>query len=210
MSVTEQEPDMTHMADRLLRPGTTNDTGRSAAGFSLVEVVVAMSILLVGLFGLAQVFYVGLNIASASTPNLIAREKAREAIESVHTARDTHTILWAQIRNDAAPDDCPPGTTGVGDGEFLNGENQMQAPGPDGLVSTGDDTGHESLPGPDSQLGTADDVPLVGYTRQISICDVDGNADLRQIVVTIGYDGAKGFGSRRREYRLVTFISRFS
>lgn len=201
---------MTHMADRLYATEITHHARRSAGGFSLVEVVVAMSILLVGLFGLAQVFYVGLNIASASSPNLIAREKAREAIESVHTARDTFTILWAGIRNEAAPADCPAGMTGVGGGTFVNDENPLEAPGPDGLVSTDDDAGNESLAGPDNVLGTADDVPLLGYTREISICDVDGNPDLRQIVVTIGYDGAKGFGSRRRQYRLVTFISRFS
>lgn len=183
---------------------------RSDAGFSLVEVVFAMGILLVGLFGLAQVFYMGLNIAATSTPNLVAREKAREAIESVHTARDTHTILWAQIRNADPPAVCPDGTTPSGGGEFVNGEIAMEAPGPDGLVSTADDTGQESTPGPDNMLGTSDDVPLIGYTRQIDICDVDGNPDLRQIIVTIRYDGSNAFGSRRREYRLVTFISRFS
>ena len=181
-----------------------------APGFSLVEVVVAMFILTVGLLGLAQVFYVGLNIAATSTPNLVAREKAREAIESVHTARDTHTILWAQIRNVAPPANCPPGMTGVGSGTFLNGELAMEATGPDGLVGTADDDGAETTPGPDNRLGTTDDVPLVGYTRQIEICDVDGNADLRQIVVTIRYNGSNAFGSRRREYRLATLISRFS
>ena len=50
------------------------------AGFSLLEVVVAMSILVVGLLGLAQTFYVGMSLVSTSSPNLIAREKAREAI----------------------------------------------------------------------------------------------------------------------------------
>jgi hypothetical protein len=181
-----------------------------AAGFSFVEVVVALSILMVGLFALAQVFFMGLSIASTSTPNLVAREKAREAIESVHTARDTHTILWAQIRNENGPQNCPQGTTGVGGGVFLNDENDLEAPGPDGLVGTDDDEGQELSPGPDGLLGTGDEVPLVGYTREIEICDVDGNTDLRQIVVTIRYEGSQSFGARRREYRLITFISRFS
>ena len=72
-------------------------------GFSLIEVVVAMSILVVGLLGLAQVFYLGMVNASTSSANLIAREKAREAIESVHTARDTRTIAWTAVRNVNAP-----------------------------------------------------------------------------------------------------------
>ena len=180
------------------------------AGFSLIEVVVAMSLLLVGLLGMAQVFYLGLNIASTSSPTLVAREKAREAIESVHTARDTHTILWAQIRNATPPAGCPAGTSAVGGGVFLNGDWDTRSPGPDGLVSTADDLGHEVRPGPDGLFGTADDVPMLGFTRRIDICDVNGNPDLRQVVVTIGYDGSNAIGSRRRQYRLTTFISRFS
>jgi prepilin-type N-terminal cleavage/methylation domain-containing protein len=182
----------------------------SSSGFSLIEVMIAMSILTVGLFAMAQVFYVGLNIAATSTPNLVAREKAREAIESVHTSRDTHTILWANIRNEEAPDSCPDGMTPEGGGVFVNDAQDLEAPGPDGLVGTDDDAGREITPGPDGLIGTEDDVPLVGYTREIEICDVDDNPNLRQIVVTIRYDGSKAFGLRRREYRLVTSISRFS
>jgi len=189
---------------------THPSTLTSERGFSLLEALVAMIILTVGLLALAQVLYFGLNIASTSTPNLVAREKAREAIESVHTARDTHTILWAQIRNVGVPAGCPVGTTGVGGGAFQDGEVDMLAPGPDGLVNTGDDSGLEATPGPDNELGTADDVPLVGFSRQIEICDVDGNADLRQIIVTIRYDGSNAIGERRRQYRLTTLISRFS
>ena len=68
-------------------------------GFTLIEALVAMAILTVGLLGLAQAFYLGMQHMSTSSANLIAREKAREAVESVHTARDTRTITWAQIRN---------------------------------------------------------------------------------------------------------------
>lgn len=183
---------------------------RSDAGFSLFEALVAMLILTVGLLGLAQALYLGLNIAATSTPNLVAREKAREAIESVHAARDTHTILWAQIRNVDAPDGCPAGTTGVGGGAFENGDIDMRASGPDGLVNTADDDGLEVSPGPDHQMGTADDVPLTGYSRQVDICDVDGNENLRQVVVTIRFAGSNAFGARERVYRLSTLISRFS
>lgn len=183
---------------------------RSEQGFTLFEALVAMILMTVALLALAQALFLGLNIAATSTPGLVAREKAREAIESVHTARDTHTILWAQIRNVGAPAACPAGTTGVGGGAFQDGEADMLAPGPDGLVNTADDTGQEATPGPDNQLGTSDDVPLTGYTRQIEICDVDGNSDLRQIIVTIRYDASNAIGERRRTYRLSTLISRFS
>ncbi len=188
------------------RPGAGRDEG-----FSFIELIVALSILMVGLLGLAQVFYFGMAIVGTSSSQLIAREKAREAIESVHTARDTRVITWAAIRNAAAPD-CAvwPNTTGNGGGTFLNGEQNMLAPGPDGLVYTADDAGQEMTPGPDNTLGTGDDVPMVGFTREVAICDIDGNPNLRQIAVTIRYNGSNAVGQRRRTYTLITYISSFS
>jgi prepilin-type N-terminal cleavage/methylation domain-containing protein len=180
-------------------------------GFSLLEIMVALSILMVGLLSLAQVFYYGLAIAGTSSAQLIAREKAREAIESVHTARDTRVVTWAQIRNENAPDCAAwPTTTAAGGGTFLNGEMDLLAAGPDGLVQTADDDGEEMTPGPDNTLGTADDVPIVGFTREIAICDVTGNANLRQVVVIIRYPGSSAFGLARRAYTLTTYISSYS
>jgi type II secretory pathway pseudopilin PulG len=181
------------------------------AGFSLIEVLTAMVLLMVGLLSLARVFYFGMAIVGTSSAQLIAREKAREAIESVHTARDTRVITWAQIRNTAAPNCAAwPTTTANGGGTFLNGQQNLLAPGPDGLVYTADDVGTEKTPGPDNILGTADDIPLVGFTREMAICDVTGNPSLRQIVVTIRYNGSTAVGSPRRTYTLTTYISSFS
>jgi hypothetical protein len=175
---------------------------RSAtAGFTLIEAVIAMAVLTVGLLGLAQAFYVGMRHASTSSANLIAREKAREAVESVHTARDTRTITWAQIRN-------------VGNGGvFLDGERDLRAPGADGLVNTADDAlaAIESLrdPGPNRILGDGDDIvtPLSGFRRQIQILELNPiNPDLREVVVTITYR----LGPHQGRYTLRTFISAFS
>jgi prepilin-type N-terminal cleavage/methylation domain-containing protein len=180
-------------------------------GFSLLEIMIALSILLVGLLGMAQVFYYGLAIAGTSSAQLIAREKAREAIESVHTARDTRVITWEEIRNVSAPD-CSawPTTTAGGGGVFMDGQLDMLAAGPDGIVQTDDDDGEEMTPGPDNTLGTGDDVPLEGFTREIVICDVNGNANLRQVVVTIRYPGSSAIGLLRRSYTLTTYISSYS
>jgi hypothetical protein len=138
---------------------------------------------------------------ATSSANLIAREKAREAVESVHTARDTRTITWAQIKNVA------------NGGVFLNGAQPLYAAGADGLVNTADDAaaGLETLrdPGPNGILGDADDIvtPLNGFTRQVQILELNPvNLDLRQIVVTITYQ----VGPQRGTYVLRTFISAFS
>ena len=170
-------------------------------GFSLVEAVVALGVLAVGLLMLAQVFTLGLGLLTSAGPDLIAREKATEAVESVFTARDTRTITWAQIRNRQ-------GQSGADNGVFLDGERNLRMPGADGLVNTVDDGPIESLvqPGPDGQLGTGDDLtlPLTQFTREIEIRDV--NANLRRIRVIIRYQA----GKFRREYKLETFISSFA
>ena len=70
-------------------------------GFSFVEVIVAMFILTAGLLPLVALFTMGVQRMTASTPMLMAREKAREAIESVHAARDTGEASWATIHNTA-------------------------------------------------------------------------------------------------------------
>ena len=126
-------------------------------GFSLIETLVAMGFLATGLMGLAGVFTLGMSHLAGSSASLMAREKAREAVESVHSARDMRIITWAQIRNVAAG------------GVFQDGPQPLRTAGPDGLVNTADDGALEmSLSaGADNILGTADDVstPLTTYTR---------------------------------------------
>ena len=175
-----------------------------ADGFSLIEMMVAMLILSISLLGLVGVFTMSLQRMRASTPMLIAREKAREAIESVHAARDTGEFAWNTIRN-------------VADGGvFLNGAQPIRTPGLDGLVNTTDDGAIETMrkPGADAVLGTADDeiVTLNDFTRQVAIVPMtfDGvatiNPNLRQVTVTISYRVDRAW----RTYRLVSYISSYS
>jgi hypothetical protein len=173
-------------------------------GFSLVEVVVATGVLATGLLALAATFAVGMYHMASSSPAIIAREKAREAVESVHTARDTGLLAWSRIRNVAQG------------GVFLAGARPLNAAGLDGLVNTADDGALEHLrtPGPDGILSNADDqlTPLIDFTRQIQIDDVmrDGtavvNPNLRRITVTVRYN-VKGWW---RTYTLTTLVSSFS
>ena len=183
-----------------------------------------MSILMVGLLGLAQVFYFGMAIVGTSSAQLIAREKAREAIESVHTARDTRTITWAadpqrqrarRARPSRRRDAAGRGVTPPAAASSSTASSTCWQPGPDGLVNTADDAAPaEEMTGPmaarQHRSGTADDIPLVGVPREIAICDVNGNPNLRQIAVTIRYNGSTAVGIQRRTYTLITYISSFS
>jgi prepilin-type N-terminal cleavage/methylation domain-containing protein len=179
-------------------------TVSSSEGFTLMEVIIATAILAGGLLTLAGFLGNGMRFMAGSSPALIAREKAREAVESVHSARDTGLLSWPNIQNVASG------------GVFLNGPQPLKNPGPDGLVNTADDVGVETLrtPGPDGILGNSDDVllPLSNYTREIQITSLfkDGtsvvNPNLRQITVIIRYT-IEGVS---RNYTLTTYISAFS
>jgi prepilin-type N-terminal cleavage/methylation domain-containing protein len=184
---------------------TTRTASHSSAdGFSLIEVIIATAILAGGLLTLAGFLAQGMRYMAGSSPNLIAREKAREAVESVHTARDTGLLSWTRIQNVAAG------------GVFLAGAQPLTTAGPDGLVNTADDGGVEMLrtPGPDGILGNTDDIqtPLTNFTREIQIAALnkDGstivNPNLRQITVILRYT-IDGF---TRNYTLVTYVSSFS
>ena len=167
-----------------------------AAGFTLIETMIAMAVLAGGLLALAQVFTFGVAAIAAGGAHIIAREKATEAVESVYAARDTRTITWAQVLNEA------------GGGIFIDGAGPLTQAGADGLVNTADDGDVETImhPGPDGELGTGDDIDerLDQFTREIAITDVSPN--LRRIRVTIRYVAGGGW----REYFVETLISAFA
>jgi prepilin-type N-terminal cleavage/methylation domain-containing protein len=176
----------------------------STEGFTLMEVIIATAILAGGLLTLAGFLGNGMRFMAGSSPALIAREKAREAVESVFSARDTGLLSWPNINSVA------------NGGVFLAGPQPLKNPGPDGLVNTADDTGVETLrtPGPDGILGNSDDVlmPLSNYTREIQITPlfkdntVIVNPNLRQITVIIKYT----IEGVTRNYTLTTYVSAFS
>lgn len=175
------------MMDRVSLP-------RNDRGFTLVETMFAIVVLSIGILTVVAAFATAIATTHNAQENLIARQKALEAMESIFTARNTQQITFSQINN-----------IGSG-GIFTGGATQLLDAGNDGLVNTADDVpfaakgvcpaGPEciTLPGPDGILGTPDDVPmsLANFTRQIQISSVlepDGsvNPNLRQITVTVSY-----------------------
>ena len=173
----------------------------SAAGFSLLEAVVALSVLAVGLLGMAGVLAASLTRLGTAPTEMIARQKAAEAIESVYTARDTRTRTWAQIRN-------VQGASGSDGGVFLDGLQTLREPGADGLMNTADDGAVETMvqPGTDGLLGTADDVvtPLSNYSIEIALRDV--SATLRSLQITVRVQTVNG----SRDFVVSTLISSYS
>ena len=165
-------------------------------GFSIIEFMVAMVVLMIGLLGTLALFSHTLVALGFSEMNLVAKQKAREAMESIFTARDTAQVSFVQIQNVS------------NGGIFLDGFNSMTTPGTDGLVGTSDDGAVETmrLAGKNGILGDSDDdiLPLNKFSRQIAITTING--DMRQITITIRY---RTLGGVNRNYQIVSYISRF-
>ncbi len=168
--------------------------GGTERGFTVVEVMIAIVILSVGILTVVAAFATAVASTQNAQQNLIARQKALEALESIFTARNTQQITFPQIANLG------------GGGIFASGALPLWSAGNDGLINTVDDlpfpaqgvcpAGPEciTLPGPDGILGTPDDAPmsLGNFTRQIQINPVlqaDGsvNPNLKQVIVTVSY-----------------------
>jgi prepilin-type N-terminal cleavage/methylation domain-containing protein len=180
----------------------TKRTKRTETGFTLIEVIVSMVILVIGGLCLAGFFAKGLQNSDQTQIQYIAQQKAQEAMETIFTARDTKILTWAQIAN-------------VNNGGvFLNGPQPLCNSGPDGLFGTEDDVTSEPdvitvAPGPDNIFGTADDIVVnlnPWMTRTITITPVATTTNLNIITVTINwvYEG------QQNSYTLTSYISNYS
>jgi prepilin-type N-terminal cleavage/methylation domain-containing protein len=169
------------------------------AGFSLIEIMISMAVLTIGLLALLATLGVAMAANQTSQEDLIARQLATEAMESIFNARNTSQIGFVAINNTSA---VPPGI-------FIANAQPLLCSGADGVLDTADDApcltaagvvcpngGVECLtePGPDGIVGTADDVvlSLSNYTRTVAITplnDALGNPipTLRDVRITINY-----------------------
>jgi prepilin-type N-terminal cleavage/methylation domain-containing protein len=175
-----------------------------ARGFTLLETIIALVVLVVGILGLAAALGQSLTYMQNSEFDFIAQEKAQEATEAIFTAKYTNQSTWGQISNFSA---------GNPTGLFLTGPQPLLLPGAtDGLFGTINDSAmppdYILEPGPDGKLGTPDDerIPLSTFTRTITITNVLNDPNLRQIQVTVSYK----MGLSQRSYTLNTFISAFN
>jgi len=181
----------------------TRKPDRGRAGFSIMEVMAAMVILTVGLGSMLALFGIAIGNIEGSQEDMICKQKAREAMEAIFTARESSQINFSNINNNT-----------TGGGVFVTGFQPLGLAGPDGLLGTADDGPTETMvmPGPDGELGTADDqiIVLSNYQRQISITPLMSNGvpnpDVRQLTVTVQYTNAKG---TLRTYTVNTLISRY-
>ena len=176
---------------------------RQQKGFTLLEVLISMFVLTVGLVSMLGVFATAMAATQTAQQDMIAKQLAQQAMETIYTARETQNIVWAQIENVGGA-----GTSGL----FVTGLKSINQAGLDGIYGTADDSGasaqNMTLPGPDGIVGTADDVTmgLTNYQRSIAITNT-ASTDLRSIIITIQYTAA---GIKvPKQYVLSSFISQY-
>jgi prepilin-type N-terminal cleavage/methylation domain-containing protein len=197
---------------------TTSRTAPGQNGFTLIEVLISIVILTIGMLSLLTALCYAMAASQVSQQNMIARQLASEAMESVFTARNDSQLSWAQVNNVSQG------------GIFIDGATPLLCAGPDGILGTADDTpcttilgaecpngGVQCLDeaGPDGKLGDADDVivSLANYTRTIQISPMYAAGGtliptLRAVTITINYTVAQQT-SVPRTYSITEYISSY-
>lgn len=175
----------------------------SEEGFSVVEVLTAVSLLAIGLLSLAGVFTMALGRMTNASWHILAKEKASETIENMLAARDAGRLPFERIN-----------TVGTGDGIFLAGPQPLVGSGADRLINTADDDDIvETIrrPGPDGVVDNEDGgddeiVTLSNFTREIVISAVQPNTTLREIRVIVRYT----VGGAERQVTVTSYVSSFT
>lgn len=112
---------------------------KNQSGFSYVDVMIAITILMVGILGATAAIAMSLMRSLETDKKAVAKQLAYSTLESIFTARDMRRPRalegWAQIGNE---------NTNPVDGEykgvFLNGWTPIRRdPGLDGVIGTADD-----------------------------------------------------------------------
>lgn len=200
-----------------LKKTTSGTKAPKQSGFTLVEVMIAIAVMSIGLLSVVASIATAMQATQSAQEDLIARQKAMEALESIYTARNSQQVAFSAINN-----------TGSG-GIFLGGPQPLLCAGPDGLVGTGDDVpcstsgglacpngGVECwvLPGPDGVLGTADDVTysLANFTRTITFNQVflsTGGVNPNMMAINISVSYTKD-GLPKRTFTVNGLISSYN
>jgi len=176
---------------------------RQQQGFTLLEVLISMFVLTVGLVSMLGVFATAMAATQTAQQDMIAKQLAQQAMETIYTARETANITWDQIQNVGGP-----GSPGI----FRTGLQPIKQVGTDGIMDTINDGASlpqtMTLPGPDGIVGTGDDVTmgLTNYQRSIAITNT-ASADLRSITITIQYTTPRN--RFPKTYVLSGFISQY-
>jgi hypothetical protein len=181
--------------------------------------MISMVIVTIGLLASLAALAVTMAANQTSQEDMIARQVASEAMESIFNARNSSQLTFSAINN-----------TSVAGGIFVPNPQPLLCAGPDGIVGTADDTacldssgaecpngGVQCLDEPDAtgQLGGGKGkvLSLYNFQRTISITSLSTGTPptviptLVQVTITINYT-VPDYG-HNKSYVLVEYISQY-
>lgn len=176
---------------------------RSSAGFSYIDVMIAIVILMVGILALLSAITTSVIQSRGQAEQLAAKQVATTTIESIMSVKETDAIRmgWPKVGNIGSNLDG----LGVPQGIFLTGQNGVLVnPGPDEVVGTLDDTG-ALMPGFQREIIITD---ICDPERPSYNCPTPGTlpVKMRYVEVTITYF----VGPIRNRERVRTILTDYS
>ncbi len=160
------------------------------AGFTLIEVTVAMLILMIGMISLSAA--IGFALKMSNRGNKVTNTKLLvvSILEQMETLRNTKQLTFKQIRNTGQPDD--PDASRPFPGFPSTFSAVSTSPGPDGIFGTADDLVDA---GADGLYGTQDDftnqgLTRMGFSRKIVITSLSDS--MKKVEVTLKYASSTG------------------
>jgi prepilin-type N-terminal cleavage/methylation domain-containing protein len=151
-------------------------------GFSLIEVMMAMVIMLVGILGALEAITSSVLSMQGSEKRTISKEVVRSSMETIFSIRD---LLAFDSQVGGTQYSWPALQSASNGGMFLDGWTPIrQTPGVDGVFGTGDD----ACPAGNACVvnGITNNSPvLAGYQRKVDVQDIIENGVVRKRLFTI-------------------------
>ena len=173
------------------------------AGFSYIDVMIALVILMVGILALLSGISGSVLQTRGQEQQLLAKQYATSTMESIMSVKETDPtrLGWNAIGNVGSN----PDTNGNPQGVFVTGVQPLYPDaGPDEVIGTADDTG-TAVQGLQRQIVITD---ICDPERPSSICSPPGTLAImmRSVTVTITYN----VGALQRQEQLVTVLTNYA
>ena len=177
--------------------------GKSESGFSYIDVMIALVILLVGVLALLAGISGSILQTKGHEQQVLAKQIATSTMESIMSVKETDPtrLGWNAVGNVGSNPDAG----GVSQGIFVTGIQQVKTDaGPDEVIGTADDTG-TTVANVERQIVITD---VCDPDRPSSICTPPGTSAIRirSVVVTITYN----VGAVQRQEVLRTVLSDYA
>ena len=167
--------------------------GKSEAGFSYIDVMIALVILMVGMLALVGAISMSILMSRGQEQQLNAKQYITSAMESIMAAKETDPTIfgWNAVGNVGTNVDL---VTGLPRGVFVNGNQIVRTnAGVDEVIGTADDTG-PAVPGLMRQIVITD---LCDPDRPSFVCPIPGTFPVRNRMVTVTMSYFQGAVARQ-------------